>query len=58
MVSNHLKTRTDLQDNRWFTDSLPSVCGADRKVLEHLLQPEQAEEIVFFKSILSYQCYF
>lgn len=58
MVSKYLKITTDLQDNHWFSDSLPPVCSADRKVLEHLRQPQQAEELVLFKSIPSYQCYF
>lgn len=58
LVSKYLKTITELQDNCWFSDSLPPVCGADRKVLEHHHQPQQADEIVLSKSIPSYQCYF
>lgn len=58
MVSNSLKTITDLQDNHWFSASLSPVCGADRKVLEHLCQPQQAEKLVLSKSMPSYQCYF
>lgn len=57
MVSKYLKTITDLQDNHWFSDSLPPVCGADRKVLEHLRQPQQAEELVLSKSNPSYQLF-